>query len=266
MEGQKHERLKIISYEGHGMYFCNCDCGKETIKNGSDIRRGRIKSCGCMLNEKNSFDLIGKKINRLTILIELGKNKKGKTEFLCQCDCGEFKAYEGRQLKSGEIKTCGNHLVEFIKSANITHGDTGTRIYRIHANMLQRCGNSNDKNFSDYGGRGISVCTEWSGDNGYTIFKKWALDNKYDDSLSIDRVDVNGDYEPNNCRWASNEAQQRNKRNTKFYTYDNKTQSLIEWAEEYDLNYNSLWKRMNKYSYNIEKALTYNIEKIKKLY
>lgn len=110
------------------------------------------------------------------------------------------------------------------------HGLWNTRIYRIWQRMKTRCYNKNFQHFKDYGGRGIKVCDEWLND--FMAFYKWAVDNGYNDNLTIDRIDVNGNYEPNNCRWLTNDEQQNNKRNNILLTYNGKTQTITQWANE----------------------------------
>lgn len=108
--------------------------------------------------------------------------------------------------------------------------------------MRKRCNNKNATNYSDYGGRGITICTEW---NSFLNFKEWALSHGYSDEMSIDRIDVNGNYEPNNCRWVDSVAQANNRRASKYYTVNGVTHTLAEWARQYNLSYKLLWKKVH---------------------
>lgn len=125
------------------------------------------------------------------------------------------------------------------------HGMVGTSIYYIYGNMKKRTMNPNDSRYEDYGGRGIKICEEWLGNNGFINFYKWSLENGYQDGLSIDRVDVNGNYEPSNCRWITMEEQARNKRNTVYLTINGQTKPLREWAEISGVGAKTIWYRYN---------------------
>lgn len=116
-----------------------------------------------------------------------------------------------------------------------------TRLYRIFDHMKQRCYNKNNERYKDYGKRGINVCNEWLHD--FMVFREWALNNGYNDTLTIDRIDVNGNYEPSNCRWVDNLTQQNNKRDNVFLTYNGKTQTMAQWSRELGINRHTINKR-----------------------
>ena len=132
------------------------------------------------------------------------------------------------------------------------------RIYKIWQGIRQRCNNPNDKDYDNYGGRGIKMCDEWRND--FMAFYNWAIENGYDENKtikeqSIDRIDVNGDYEPSNCRYVNIYVQARNKRRTKKYEYNGQMLDLKTISELKGVKYNTLWQRINKYGYTFEKAL-----------
>lgn len=262
LEGKRFSKLMVMEYKGHSRYLCKCDCGTEKLIYGTDMKKGKTKSCGC-INKSRELDIVGKKFNSLTIIEKVGKTKEKRYLFKCRCDCGTEKILEGRVVKSGKIMSCGNHNIEKVIEANTTHGLSKERIYKIHSKMKKRCFNPNDKNFKDYGGRGITVCEEWAKEDGFLNFYKWSMQNNYQDILSIDRIDVNGNYEPSNCRWATDKMQQLNKRNTVTHTYNGVSKPLVTWCEELGLNYDSVWKRLYKYDYDFEKAITYKTERVK---
>lgn len=169
------------------------------------------------------INMTGKRFGRLYVVKEIGR-LRGAALFLCKCDCGNTKKITGIDLRSGRVNSCGCLKKELITKKNTTHNLTNSRLYSIYYNMMSRCTNKNSSHFSDYGGRGIKICNEWK-DN-FLNFYNWAISHGYSDNLSIDRIDVNGNYEPSNCRWATNEIQCNNKRDNIFLTYNGETKTL----------------------------------------
>ena len=137
---------------------------------------------------------------------------------------------------------------------NVKHNMYKSRIYGIWSGLKDRCYNSHNCQYHNYGGRGIKVCDEWQE---FEPFKEWALKNGYDDTLTLDRVDFNGDYKPNNCRWITIQAQQYNKRNNHLLTYNGRTQTLTEWADERGIKRNTLDARINRSHWSVGRALGY---------
>lgn len=117
------------------------------------------------------------------------------------------------------------------------------KLYKTWHRMKSRCCNPNDKDYKHYGARGINVCPEWL--NNFKLFEIWALNNGFNENLTLDRINVNGDYTPNNCRWATWIQQQRNKRNNHYITYNGITKCLSEWTEELGLDYHRTKQRLN---------------------
>ena len=134
-----------------------------------------------------------------------------------------------------------------------------TRLYDIWVNMKQRCFNQNDQAYQNYGGRGIAVCDEWKDD--FQAFYDWSVSNGYQDGLSIDRINNDGNYSPENCRWTDRNVQNRNRRNNHKITYNGVTKTVVEWAEEKNIPYELLLNRLNKLGWSVERALTTPIEK-----
>lgn len=122
--------------------------------------------------------------------------------------------------------------------------------------MNARCSKIDHPYYNRYGGRGISVCEEWKND--FISFQNWAIATGYTENLTIDRIDFNGNYNPTNCRWATQKEQQNNKSNNKFITYNGKTQTIAEWADEFGINKSTLHARLKYQNWSIEKALLNN--------
>lgn len=152
-------------------------------------------------------DISGNRYGKL-VVIEYAWSKKKQTLWRCKCDCGNEYIGTRDHLVSGNTRSCG------CLSGNQYHGMHETRLYRIYSAMCQRCYNPNNTGYKHYGGRGIKICDEWRNHiNGRINFFKWAKENGYNENLSIDRIDVNGDYSPDNCRWVDRSVQGLNKRN-----------------------------------------------------
>lgn len=186
------------------------------------------------------------------------------TQWLCNCECGNQVVSRTAYIKSGNTKSCGcltslraKQHIKILNQQQITHNNSNDRLYGIWINMKHRCNNINDPRYDDYGGRGISICDEWV--HSYENFRDWSISNGYSEYLSIDRIDVNGNYEPSNCRWATNKEQQNNMRSNRFLTYNGETHTISEWAEITGINKSTISKRINRSSWPIERALTTTI-------
>lgn len=168
----------------------------------------------------------------------------------------EMDNFFGIKRSYGAIYTKLNHLG--LGKHNSKYTGSYDKLHAIWAQMRYRCNNQNAKNYHNYGGRGITVCDEW---NDYTMFKKWAISNGYNENVergrcTIDRIDVNRNYCPENCRFIDIETQERNKRNNRYVTINNKTQSVAEWCEELDRNYNTVFTRIKRNWNETEAILT----------
>lgn len=193
------------------------------------------------------LNLLGQRFGRLTVISE-EPSKNRHSRWRCLCDCGNVKIADGPALRAGSVKSCGCLQKDRVREANTTHGERGTRIYHIWEGMKRRCYRKSTTHFERWGGRGIAVCNEW---HTYEPFRDWALANGYRDDLTIDRIDVNGDYSPENCRWATYKEQNRNRRSNVFY----KGKCLAEWCEEIGISLGTVSCRIRKSGWSIEKAL-----------
>lgn len=203
-------------------------------------------------------DLTGKRFDRLTAICRSG-HSGNKILWLCKCDCGKTIRAISSNLTRGHTLSCGCYKKEKTSKAKGKHFESDTRLYCIWLGMKERCFYRNSETYKDYGERGISVCNEWLGENGFENFSKWAKENGFDESkngkdCSIDRIDVNGNYEPSNCRWVTIKEQANNKTNNFNITYKGETKTLAQWAEDLDLPYKTLYARIHCRHWDVEEA------------
>lgn len=202
----------------------------------------------------NELDYIGKQYNRLKIL-ELSRMGNGvPLKAICRCDCEKIIICNLDHVKRGLTKSCGCLRSDILTDRNLSHGKSRTKLYRKWAGMKTRCYNENENNYKDYGGRGILICDEWK--NNYLNFYNWAMDNGYNENLTIERKNVDGNYCPDNCKWATPKEQMNNMRKSVYYEHNGKIQTMSQWADEYNIEYATFAQRLRKYNWSIEKALS----------
>ena len=199
-------------------------------------------------------DLTGKKFGRLTVIKRVENDKSGFSQWLCKCDCGNEKIVRATSLLKGEIVSCRCYQREAIAKSTIKHRMIHTPLYNIWLNMKNRCNNPNNKSYKHYGGRGIKVCDEWQND--YMSFYTWCMAHGYKKGLSLDRINNDGNYEPTNCRWVTQQVQLNNTRRCKMITMDGKTQSLSDWAREYNVPIERTRQRVVNRGWGLKEALT----------
>lgn len=193
----------------------------------------------------------GDQYGRLTVIRE--DEKRGQYRyFLCRCDCGKVTSVRLSSLRNATIVSCGCYGVEALRRANTKHGMSNSLIYRVHHSMKNRCLNKNDRNYKNYGGRGIKICDEWLN---FESFYEWSQKSGYKKGLTIERINVNQDYCPENCEWIPLSKQNRNTRSNIRVNFDGKIQILSDWAKETGINFYTLRNRLN-YNWTIEESLT----------
>lgn len=203
------------------------------------------------------MDLTGYKYGRLVVVGFSHKNKHGQPCWSCVCQCGGTSTPAAQDLRRGSTKSCGCQIKLSLVLANTTHGHTkdgkASPENTAWQSMRARCSNPNRKDYARYGGRGVAVCDRWR-----ESFENFLVDMgpKPTPQHSLDRINVNGNYEPGNCRWATMEEQARNKRTNVIVEWNGKKKTVVEWAEQVGVNYITLWHRIVKRGWPINEAMT----------
>lgn len=198
--------------------------------------------------------MAGNKYGKLLVLSPHHQDKRGEWFWLCRCECGNTTVASGWKIRNGVTTSCGCVLAAWRKQGpNHTHGMTNTRLYSTWCNMKARCTNQKNYEYHAYGGKGVSVCSEWLH---FENFRDWALSHGYADNLSIDRIDVNGNYCPSNCRWATTPVQALNRTDNHLVTAFGKTQTIKEWSLESGIKYDTIERRINGYGWPAERAVS----------
>lgn len=197
-------------------------------------------------------DITGRRFSRWLVLREFGKDRRGNVLWLCRCDCGSIRLIATNTIRAGQSSSCGCLREDYYESCRTRSGKSSELIYRSWRGMIHRCTNIENIRYENYGKRGITVCDRW------LDFENFEADMGEPPSLnsSIERIDNDGNYEPSNCRWATNKEQARNRRTTYWVEYDNEVKSLAGWCEELDLPYHQTWKRLRVFGWDIERAFS----------
>lgn len=208
----------------------------------------------------------GEKYGRLTALEYLYTNKRRKAVWLCKCDCGNIVQVSSEKLSTGNTKSCGclhsdkskEKIKILIKKQTKYTRKFEKELSIIFNQMKQRCYNKKCKAYKNYGERGIKICDEWLDD--FNSFYLWSTKNNFNSNLSIDRIDVNGNYEPNNCRWITNLEQQNNKRNNKYLEFNGQKHTYAEWSRILNIPSSTISDRIKR-GYDTEQILNINYKK-----
>lgn len=207
------------------------------------------------MNETNSVN-IGDRFGYLIVLSKYSKDKYSHIRYLCKCECGNETIVLKSQLTSGKTKSCGCYQRKRAAEAQFKHGMCHTKIYYVWKEMLQRCNNQNNLSFINYGDRGIEVCDKWKNNDGFINFYNWAMNNGYRDGLEIDRINNDGNYNPDNCRWASRFIQANNKRNNIVIKYKGNKMTVSEWSRVLGIDEKKIRQRIRKLGWSGEKAIS----------
>lgn len=197
------------------------------------------------------IDLTGKKFNHLTVVSRVDNAAKGVTRWKCLCDCGQYTVVRGANLKNGAVKSCG--CLRHKKPYNRKHGLSNIRLYKKWHSMKQRCFAIYDDHYQNYGGRGITVCDEWKND--FMAFYRWAIESGENENLTLERIDVNGNYCPENCTWVDRKTQANNRTSCRIYTYKGETKNLMQWCVELGLHYGTIHSRIYRDGWSFDKAI-----------
>lgn len=202
-------------------------------------------------------DISGKTFTKLTVLHATDERRNGSVMWKCRCDCGNEVLVRSTALTIGKTKSCGCSKIERVVKRNIStasHNMRRTPIYECWQSMKQRCLNPASPDYKNYGGRGIRICDEWK-----DSFKTFLFDmGVRPEGTSIDRIDVNGHYCKENCKWSTNKEQANNKRCSRFFTYKNETKTISEWADAYGIHRPTLFARVNN-GWSIHDALNIKV-------
>lgn len=183
------------------------------------------------------IDLKGQKFGKLKV-IEFYEKTPKQTKWLCECECGNQCVVYSSHLKSGHTKSCGCISKERIKNLNFKTGLSQTKLYRVYRNMLNRCYWEKSDMFKHYGARGIEVCDDWKNkENGFEVFSEWAFNNGYNEGLTLDRIDCNKGYCPENCRWVDAYVQANNKRKNWYLKINGEIDTVGNWARRLNISY-----------------------------
>lgn len=235
----KYNRWTVIKTFKHidtnrEMAECICDCGTKKTVNFYTLKKGKSQSCGCLQKENTAkakrINLVGKKFGKLKVI----SRDKNSTKWICKCECGKSSIVTTSNLTTGNSTSCGCHVGLNLK----IHGQYKHPSYVHWRTMKQRCNNPNSSDYKNYGGRGIKICNRWKNIKNFIIDMGIPPTKKH----TLDRIDVNDDYKPTNCRWATRKTQSNNRRNT--LKLDGIT--LKKWCELNNLCYNTTYQRFKK--------------------
>lgn len=245
LEGRRFGKLVVKRLSGvvngNTRWVCACSCGNTVVVLGASLVRGATKSCGC----SREVALVGHKFGRLLVIDRAVSNGDYERKWLCACDCGGRAVVTTYMLQSGHTRSCGC-------LTRTVDGRSGEDLYNRWSTMIDRCYNDQNISYSNYGGRGISVCRRWHKYNNYAD----DVGIPPSSDCSLDRIDNSGDYTPGNVRWSTAKQQARNTRRNYNLEYNSRMQCLAAWCEELGLPYKKVWYRLRRLGWSPAKAFT----------
>lgn len=202
------------------------------------------------------IDLTGEQFGRLRVLGREGMNKHHQLTWMCECECGNRKVALGMLLRNGDVQSCGCLHKDAMSETFKTHGKSGTPIYAIWRSMMQRCFDKGSQAYHRYGGRGISVCERWQS------FENFYADmGERPDGTSLERLDNDGDYNPENVIWADAKAQANNRRSNVVIEYNGEKKTMQQWADQLGVKIGTLWMRFNR-GWSVDRAMTQEVRNV----
>ena len=256
--GLKFGKLKPQKYLKDGKWECICDCGNIKIVKSNHLQSGSVQSCGCLRKESTRLiDLKGQKFGKLLVIEESGRKRK-EAVWKCVCDCGKTINVNSYSLRNGKTKSCGCLKIDEFKKRSTTHNKSKTRLYAVYKAMKARCYNKNTNRYNLYGGKGIKICDQWLLD--FESFYIWAIAHGYNENAergqcTIDRINPNGDYSPENCRWVDMSIQSTNKCDSKKIEFRGERHTITEWSKILKIKQPTLSFRLS-HGWDVEKAFT----------
>ena len=236
-------------------------CGQEfNAKRNSQVYCSQQcfgKHCQTLKHESNAKDITGQKFGRLTVVKRAG-TKDNQAMWLCRCDCGNEIIVQGGNLRNGNTKSCGCYQRDMSREVHTRHNGSYSRLYGVWACMVQRCTNPNNRSYKRYGARDIKVCDEWFD---FGTFQEWAMSNGYNPNAkrgecTLDRIDNNNGYSPDNCRWINIQKQCQNTRKNHDITINGETHCMSEWARIYNIKRETIKDRILRLGWDEIKAIT----------
>ena len=257
LAGQVFGNLTVLAKDGVNAYgdtywSCHCACGVLRRVLGSNLRRGLSRSCGCAERQAKHPLQIGQRFGAWTVIGDApALGSRARRAWQCRCDCGVVRNVKVEKLVAHLSLSCGclQKNQTGVESPAYKHGLVDSTAYKSWAGMMQRCYNEKNTQYAYYGGRGIAVHSSW-----HTFQRFFSDMGEKPEGLTLERKDVNGDYSLENCCWATNTAQARNKRNNRKLTYQGATRTIAEWAEHLGMKYNTLHERLRR-GWSVEQSL-----------
>lgn len=244
------------------MWRCKCDCGNVVDRSLSNLKGTPVPSCGCYKSERTSArklnDLVGRRFGRLVVTERAENAPSGLTRWKCKCDCGNECIVIANNLMRNHTTSCGCFKDESRISVHTKHGLSDTRIYGVYGKIKARCYNENNPSYPRYGGRGITMCDEWKNDP--EAFCEWAYAHNYREDAdygecTVDRIDNNEGYSPENCRIADEKTQANNRRSNLIIEHNGEKKTLAQWRDYFGMTQWQAYKNFVVYKRSVQDVI-----------